>query len=47
LWQNRRVWWWAGDAQPGDDLPWVTLLGLVMGVALIWAAIRAMFGKKK
>ncbi len=32
------------DAQ---HVPGVVLTGIVAGVVLLWAAIRAMFGKKK
>jgi hypothetical protein len=29
------------------DLPGIKLLGLVVGILLIYAAIRAMFGRKR
>jgi hypothetical protein len=32
------------DAQ---HVPGVVLVGVIGGIALMWAAIRAMFGKKK
>ena len=34
-------------AEGASDAPGIKLLALVMGVLLIIAAIRAMFGKKK
>jgi hypothetical protein len=34
-------------AAGGTDAPGVKLLALVMGILLVIAAIRAMFGKKK
>jgi hypothetical protein len=38
----------AGDApRPWDDIPFVVLTGVVLGVALLIAAIRAMFGGKR
>ena len=37
----------AGDAQSADDIPGVVLLGAVLGVLLLWAAIRAVSGRKK
>lgn len=37
----------AADAQSSDDIPGVVLVGAVLGVLLLWAAIRAVFGKKK
>jgi hypothetical protein len=45
-----RVWAAAhGWAAPrgATDLPGVKLLGLVLGLLLIYAAIRAMFGRKR
>ena len=30
-----------------DQVPGVVLAGLVIGVLLIWAAIRGMFGRRK
>ena len=30
-----------------NDIPGVALVGIVMGVAFIWIAIRFMLGKKK
>jgi hypothetical protein len=33
--------------RPWTDIPGVALVGIVMGVAFIWIAIRFMFGKKK
>ena len=33
--------------RPWNDIPGVALVGIVMGVAFIWIAIRFMFGKKK
>ena len=35
----------AGDG--AQSLPGVKILGLVIGLLLIYAAIRAMFGKRK
>jgi len=32
--------------RPWDDIPGVVILGAVLGVLLLWAAIRAMFGKR-
>ncbi len=29
-----------------DDIPGVAILGGVVGVLLLWAAVRAMFGKR-
>ena len=29
-----------------EDIPGVAILGAVLGVLLVWAAIRAMFGKR-
>jgi hypothetical protein len=29
-----------------DDIPAVGILGAVLGVLLLWAAIRALFGKR-
>jgi hypothetical protein len=34
-------------ARDATDLPGVQLTGLVLGAALLWFAIRAMFGKRK
>jgi hypothetical protein len=34
-------------ARAAQDLPGVKLTGLVVGAALLYAAIRAMFGKRK
>ena len=37
----------AGDApRPWDEIPVVVLTGVVLGVLLLIAAIRAMFGKR-
>lgn len=30
-----------------DHVPGVVLTGIVVGILLMWAAIRAMFGKRK
>jgi hypothetical protein len=35
----------AGDA--ATDVPLVKIVGAILGVLLVWAAVRAMFGKKK
>jgi hypothetical protein len=37
----------AGDAQSSDDIPGVVLVGAILGVLLLWAAIRAISGRKK
>ena len=34
-------------ADPSTDVPWVKIVGAVLGVLLVYAAVRAMFGKKK
>ena len=34
----------AALAQGGGDMPFVKLAGLVIGVLLLWYAIRRMFG---
>jgi hypothetical protein len=36
----------AADRGP-NQVPGVVLTGVVIGVLLMWAAIRGMFGKKK
>jgi hypothetical protein len=33
--------------RPWEDIPGVVLVGIVMGIGFLIAAIRAMFGKKK
>jgi hypothetical protein len=35
----------ARDATDASQVPGVKLTGLVVGAALLWLAIRAMFGK--
>jgi hypothetical protein len=37
----------AGDAQSSEDIPGVVLVGAVLGALLLWAAIRAISGRKK
>jgi hypothetical protein len=37
----------AAEPRPWTEIPFVVLTGGVLGVLLIIAAIRAMFGKKK
>lgn len=32
------------DPVPWTDIPGVQILGAVLGILLLWAAIRAMFG---
>jgi len=34
-------------AEPSTDVPWVKIVGAILGVLLVYAAVRAMFGKKK
>jgi len=34
-------------ARGASDLPGVKITGLVMGLAFLWFAIRALFGKRK
>jgi hypothetical protein len=37
----------AGDSpRPWEDIPGVVLIGIVIGVVFLIAAIRAMFGKR-
>jgi hypothetical protein len=36
----------AEEVRPWEDIPGAVLVGVVIGVVLLWAAIRAMFGKK-
>jgi hypothetical protein len=36
----------VADKGPGQ-VPGVVLTGVVVGILLLWAAIRAMFGKRK
>jgi hypothetical protein len=37
----------AAEPRPWNEIPVVVLTGIVLGVLLLVAAIRAMFGKKK
>jgi hypothetical protein len=37
----------AGDATTEAEVPLVKLVGAVLGVLLVVAALRAMFGKRK
>jgi hypothetical protein len=34
-------------SEPATDVPLVKIVGAILGVLLVWAAVRAMFGKKK
>jgi hypothetical protein len=34
-------------ADPSTDVPFVKITGAILGVLLVAAAVRAMFGKKK
>lgn len=36
----------AEDVRPWDEIPLVVLTGIVLGLVLIWAAIRFWFRKK-
>jgi hypothetical protein len=48
-WQSGRVIplpFYLADKDPGH-VPGVVLTGVVVGILLLWAAIRAMFGKRK
>jgi hypothetical protein len=37
----------VGGNQGPNHVPGVVLTGVVIGILLMWAAIRAMFGKRK
>jgi hypothetical protein len=37
---------WAAD-RDWQDVPGVRIVGAILGILLIYAAIRAMFGKRK
>lgn len=37
---------WAAD-QDWQDVPGVRIVGAILGILLIYAAIRAMFGRRK
>jgi hypothetical protein len=32
---------------PATDIPWVKLTGMVLGIMIVWWAIRRLFGGKK
>jgi hypothetical protein len=38
---------YLADSGPAGRVPGVVLAGVVIGVMLLWAAIRGMFGKRK
>jgi hypothetical protein len=40
------MWTWAAD-RDWQDVPGVRVVGAILGILLIVAAIRAMFGKRK
>jgi hypothetical protein len=37
----------VAEPRPWSDIPGVQIIGVIVGLVILWAAIRAMFGKKK